>query len=93
MKQVLSDRQTKLVQFGLSIPVYFIILWGVYEFGIAWNVDGILGWGEVFLWNVASAFVSLSVVGVAMMGLNLIFYKIQVYRHGGYVDNVADSSE
>lgn len=91
--QVFSDRQTMLIQFLLSIFGTVGIVWAVYQYGIAPNWNGLLGILELLAWNAVGAFVALSIVGIVMLGLDTLFYWIQVKRHGSPVENVTDSRE
>lgn len=89
MQQVFSKPQTVFVQTALSVLVLAIGLYGSYAFdlapGFAYNTLGGIAWFLIL------SFVAANVAGIVLYGTNLVFYFVQVYRHGKPHENVVDS--
>lgn len=92
-EQVFTDTQTRVIQSCGSAVVMAVGIVATYRLGWAANLSGLLGVGEalgiVILW----LFVATSVVGAAMYALNLVFYVVQVHRHGSPVEVVEEDIE
>ncbi|MFB6196831.1 MAG: hypothetical protein ABEI52_00985 [Halobacteriaceae archaeon] len=82
MKQKFSDKATVMIQGATTILLSIATWWGLHTFGLVPRYTGLLGVvvGVVIL--VGVVFVVMSVVGAVMWVLNLIFYYIQLARHG-----------
>jgi hypothetical protein len=68
------------------------LAYGAYHFGVTPNYGGIVGIGEAAVVIIAASFLGASLAGVLMYGLNLVFYLVQVRRHGSPTANVPDDN-
>jgi len=82
MKQKISDKGTVMIQGATTILLSIATWWAVHRFGLVPDYSGLLGVvvGAVILLGVV--FVVMNVVGLVMWVLNLLFYYIQLARHG-----------
>lgn len=80
MQRVFTKRQTIIIQAFLHVVITAFAVWQSFVHGIApgWATGaiGAIAWVFAVWFGVATA------VGVVLYGLNLAFYRVQVYRHG-----------
>lgn len=89
----LSPRQTLFVQTAVSVVVAAAGYWVSYRYGFAPNFSGVIGVLEATFLFVLWSFLGATISGVAMLGMNLVWFGVQVFRHGSPTSNVPDDTE
>jgi len=80
MEPVISDRTTAIIQAALIVIASTVSLFAAFAFDYA------PAWATQPLYSVAFVFLVIfawaNVIPAILYGINLVFYQIQVYRHG-----------
>lgn len=85
MKQAISDRMTVHIQAWSSFLLMLGLAFGAYKYGFVPHYGGLLDHVMLVPVTLVSSFLALSIVGMVMWTLNLLFFWVQVYRHGSPV--------